>query len=285
MSDKKLSPTEYELLTKSIYEGLIHAEGVDNISVIHNKKLVGHSGAKHQVDVYWEHKVAGKTYKTLIECKHYRKNVCIGRIRDFYGVLQDVGATGIFVTKVGFQNGATKFALYYGIDTKLVRKVEEDDLKGRIRSVQINITAKYISSNPPMKITNITFIKQDDIKWLNEMGIKNLGELINPYAPIYKLDGTAENIILGELLNSKAPTLDRVAGGPYTEILKFSGECVEYRGRFIQLGEITIEYHVSEMSQTTISEDALDIYTHILKDHVSGDLQYLKHRDGGGKRG
>jgi hypothetical protein len=282
---KKLSPQEYELLTQTIYNGLIKADGVENIDVCHNKKIVGRSGAKHQIDVYWEHKVGGKTYKTLIECKHYRKNVSIGRIRDFYGVLQDTGATGIFVTKVGFQSGAQKFASHYGIDLKLVKPTEEKDLEGRIRTVELNLVLKFVASTPPVQITNFKFAIQSDIDWLRQNGFTNLGLLIHPTAPIYDSQGKPLNTDLGHLMNEKIPTLDRNSGGPYNETIKFGDECVEHLGRFIRLGEMSVTYHVGEFAQKTVTDDALDIYTHILKDYKTGQIDYMQHRDGGGKKG
>lgn len=285
MANKKLTPTEYELLTKTIYEGLINAEGVENIEVKHNQKILGKSGAKHQVDVYWEHKIAGKTYKTLIECKHYRKNISIGRIRDFYGVLSDTGATGIFVTKVGYQSGAKKFANHYGVDIKLVKETSDEDLKGRVRQIQVNVIAKTVSSNPPMKIIDLKLKKQEDIIWLNEPSSNRSLSFINPMADVFNSSGQPLHKKFGILLNEKIPTLDKNAGGPYTEVLKFQDEALEYQGRFIELSELKVTYHVDEYSQTSISDDALAIYTHILKDANNNEIEYLKHRDGGGKKG
>lgn len=285
MVNKKLTPTEYELLTKTIYEGLLGAEGVENIEVKHNQKILGKSGAKHQIDVYWEHKIAGKTYKTFIECKHYRKNISIGRIRDFYGVLLDTGATGIFVTKVGYQSGAKKFANHYGVDLKLVKETSDEDLDGRVRQVQVNVIAKTVSRNPPMEITDLKLKKQEDVIWLNEPNSNRSLSFINPMADVFSSSGQSLNKKFGILLNEKIPTLDRNAGGPYTEVLKFQDEALEYQGRFIQLSELKVTYHVDEYSQTSISDDALAIYTHILKDANNNEIEYLKHRDGGGKKG
>jgi hypothetical protein len=62
---------EYEKLVKDLHEALLHADGVQTIDVRHNVKIKGKSGATHQIDVYWEFKLAGVTYKTCIECKHY----------------------------------------------------------------------------------------------------------------------------------------------------------------------------------------------------------------------
>jgi hypothetical protein len=285
MTDKKLTPTEYELLTKTIYEGLLQADGVENIEVKHNQKIIGKSGAKHQIDVYWEHRIAGKTYRTLIECKHYRKKISIGRIRDFYGVLSDIGANGIFVTKVDYQSGAKKFANHYGIDLKLIRETSEADLEGRIRQIKVNVIARTVANNPPLEIKNLKFKKKEDIDWLNEPGTNRNLSFIQPMADVFSSIGTPLNKKFGVLLNEKIPTLDKKMGGPYEEILKFQDEALFYQGRYIELSELNVSYHVDEYSQTSVSEDALAIYTHILRDANNSTIEYLRHRDGGGKKG
>lgn len=285
MTDRKLTPTEYELLTKTIYEGLLKAEGVENIDVKHNQKIIGKSGAKHQIDVYWEHRVAGKTYKTLIECKHYRKRISIGRIRDFYGVLSDVGATGIFVTKVNYQSGAKKFANHYGIDLKLVKETSDADLEGRIRQIKVNIIARTVSNNPPMEIKDLKLKKKEDIEWLNEPNANRNLSFIQPMADVFSSSGRPLNKKFGVLLNEKLPVLDKTPGGPYLEVLKFQDEALEYQGRYIELSELRVSYHIDEYSQTSVSEDALAIYTHILRDANSNTIEYLQHRNGSGKKG
>lgn len=67
--------TPYELLVQELHQALLNNDGVENINVRHNVKIKGRSGATHQIDVYWEFKLAGVTYKTCIECKHYNTSV------------------------------------------------------------------------------------------------------------------------------------------------------------------------------------------------------------------
>ena len=111
--------TEYEKLAQEIYQAISYAEAVKNINVQHNVKLPGKSGCNHQIDVYWEFEMMGIKHCVAIECKNYSSEVSVGKVRDFFGVLHDVGNTkGIFVTKVGYQSGAEKFANHYGIVLK-----------------------------------------------------------------------------------------------------------------------------------------------------------------------
>ena len=55
--------TEYEHFVQAIYETLLKADGVESIAVRHDVKLPGKSGCDHQIDVYWEFKVAGRLTK------------------------------------------------------------------------------------------------------------------------------------------------------------------------------------------------------------------------------
>ncbi len=56
---------EYEKFTQEIYQELSNARGITT-NVEHNVKLTGKLGQKHQIDVYWEYKIAGVQYKVAI---------------------------------------------------------------------------------------------------------------------------------------------------------------------------------------------------------------------------
>lgn len=111
---------KYELLTQQVYQVLLETEWPGkNICVHHDVKLTGVSGQKHQIDVYWEYELAGIKHKVAIECKEYSRPVPIGKVRDFYGLLDDLkDVKGIMVAAKGFQEGAKEFARMYGINLK-----------------------------------------------------------------------------------------------------------------------------------------------------------------------
>ena len=114
--------TEYERFTQEIYQQLVNLDVRWKTEVQHNVKLEGRSGQKHQIDVYWEYEIAGNKQRVAIECKNYNKLVPIGKVRDFKGVLDDLnGVNGIMVTKVGYQDGARRYAQEYGISIKELR--------------------------------------------------------------------------------------------------------------------------------------------------------------------
>lgn len=114
--------TEYERFTQAVYQQLVNLDVVRTTKVQHDVKLEGRSGQKHQIDVYWEYEIAGNKHRVAIECKNYNTLVPIGKVRDFKGVLDDLnGVNGIMVTKVGYQEGAKKYAQEYGISLKELR--------------------------------------------------------------------------------------------------------------------------------------------------------------------
>lgn len=133
--------TEYEKFTQEIYQTLLDNEDINPVQVEHNVDLVGRSGCKHQIDVYYEFEIAGVKHRVAIECKNFNtSNVSIGRIRDFYGVLTDLGnVQGLFVCKNGYQSGAIKYADYYGINLKELRPPVANDWTGRLKDIQINL--------------------------------------------------------------------------------------------------------------------------------------------------
>ena len=172
--------TEYEKLAQEIYQAISDAEGVKNINVQHNIKLPGKSGCNHQIDVYWEFEMMGIKHCVAIECKNYSSEVSVGKVRDFFGVLHDVGNTkGIFVTKVGYQSGAEKFANHYGIVLKELRFPTAKDWEGRVKNIELTINALFIN----IKERNFDL----DIEWLLANSNFKEGDQIS-------LDGMADEL-------------------------------------------------------------------------------------------
>ena len=112
----------YELFTKRVYELLADSSSLNASKVQHNVKIEGRSGQKHQIDVFWEYEKDGKTHRVAIECKDYSRRISLDKVCAFKGVLDDLdGVNGIMVTKVGYQEGAKKYAQEYGISLKELR--------------------------------------------------------------------------------------------------------------------------------------------------------------------
>ena len=114
--------TEYERFTQEIYQQLVNTDVVKATKVLHDVKLEGRSGQKHQIDVYWEYEIAGNKHKVAIECKNYNRHVPISVVQGFKGVLDDLNdVNGIIVTKRGFQEGTKRYAKEWGISLKELR--------------------------------------------------------------------------------------------------------------------------------------------------------------------
>lgn len=124
---------EFERFTQRVYQKLLYNDILKPIDVQHNKKLKGKSGCEHQIDVYWEYMKYGTLNRVAIECKNYNSHVPLGKVRDFYGVLQDFESVrGIMVSSKGFQKGAKQFASFHGISLKELRVPNLNDFIGSI---------------------------------------------------------------------------------------------------------------------------------------------------------
>lgn len=155
---------DFELLVKSIYEEILEKDGFETIQVSHDVKVLGKSGQAHQIDVYWEFKIAGITHRVAVECKEYTSSVSVGKIRDFHGALFDIGnIKGIFVTTKGYQQGAITFAESVGIDLKTVSEPSQeelDELPG-INTLEINGRVICIGKSEVSPIFDMAWIKEN----------------------------------------------------------------------------------------------------------------------------
>lgn len=152
--------TEYEILVRDLHAALVSNDSVENVNVLHNVKLKGRSGATHQIDVYWEFKVAGVKYKTCIECKHYNRRIKKSDVASLIATLDDIGnATGIFATTVGYQSGAVLLAKERGL---------------RLLTINHLLKSVNITSNFSIPDTTITDIKYDSNQARHLLIEKNL---------------------------------------------------------------------------------------------------------------
>jgi hypothetical protein len=190
--------TEYEKFIQDIYLTLLKQDGL-TIDVKHNLKLAG-KATKHQIDVLWEYQINQKKSRNLIECKNINRKISLGRVRDFYSVILDIGdSTGKMVSKLGFTRGAIQFAKYYGIDLLLIREPEVKDCEGKVKetrtimkacenhviSKKIILDADWLNINHPSKPDfKFTITEKTDETWFfNSKGEK----VINLFQIIEKL--------------------------------------------------------------------------------------------------
>jgi hypothetical protein len=263
--------TEYEKFVQSVYEAVLSAEGVETVEVQHNIKLQGNSGCNHQIDVYWEFRLAGQLYRTAIECKSFNDLVNVGRVRDFYGVLVDVpGLIGIFATKIGYQSGAKLFADHYGISLKEVREPTDNDWAGRLRKIHVNI--------------NIV------VPTITKFDLRPSRAFLNKLTPNEKFEGTSnvsshESIIFDvtgapvvsyEELRGSLPHQSKSANG-LSHFAAFPSHIFRTDNTEIEIDGIDIEYDVIvETSENIIDGDALA--KAIIKDAASGEFTFVDRR-------
>lgn len=270
--------TEYELLAKEIYKCLLKSDGIENIDIQHNIKLPGKSGCNHQIDVYWEFKLAGKIHRVAIECKNFSKEVSIAKVRDFFGVTYDIGnIKGIFASKKGFQSGAKKFADYYGISLKEIRQPNEEDWKGRLKTIEIEINVM------PIKVTAIYV--EPDFEWVIDKGIISSEEERNNIIfatnklniELFVYDEN-DNVINNFLeLEDKLPH-DYKEGKDFKFAHKFDNGYLDSNFGKIKIKFIGFVYDIENVS-STLTLEADEIVNAIIKDVKSGQIQFI-NKDG-----
>ena len=265
---------DYELFVKQIYESIIGNEGYQNVTVLHDVRIEGKSGRKHQIDVYWELNIAGEIQKFAIECKNYSRLIQIGKIRDFFGVLHDIGnIKGIMVTKKGFQNGAKEFADYHGISLREIRKPKEEDWNGRVRKTQFDIVLQTIK----IKKVDLNL----DESWLKE----KLGEFQK--SEIWLLSNMNEEIVIFKEngvkdfdfreMENKIPRKSKKESDLIYEF-NFSQE-----SRFVDtsIGRVKVHNVIVIYDENPIKSelviDAFTITDAIFKDIQSGSIKFIRY--------
>ena len=135
-----MNSTEYEKFVRDIQQFLLNAKGLETVKAQHYIKLNGVSSQGHQIDVYWEYRLAGITHRVALECKHHSTKIDLGIVRDFWGVLDDIsGLRGVIVSPVGFTSGAKTYAQSKGIGLKVIRQAQDADYDGRMKNIRISV--------------------------------------------------------------------------------------------------------------------------------------------------
>jgi hypothetical protein len=267
--------TDYELLAKSVYENVLKQEGVENVEVRHNAKVVGKSGVAHQIDVLWRFRRAGVEHLVIIECKKYSSSVELSHVQSFRSVVEDInGAQGVMVTTVGFQSGARDFAAHHGIGMKLLRKPIDADWEGRIKTINIHLIIQAIDPRYPAQVK---------FKVPKEMGSRVEGTRIKG-SPL-------EVQILDKEGNPKTPPMKTwipQAGG--TRLKNENGTVsgtIPLEDSYIRLEDsngqeilspvesVDITYRIQEIREEIVV-DGGEVVKYILKDFESGEPEYLQ---------
>lgn len=267
---------EYEFLTQRIYQLLLKNEGYNTVEVKQDVKVEGKSNVKHQIDVFWEFKMADIPHKVAIECKDYKSKISLGRIRDFHSVLQDIGNIyGIMVTKVGYQKGVQDYAKHHGIGLKLLRNPIEEDWDGRLKRIVVNIKMVV----PQIKKRNILV----DEDWVKDNVPKEKWSLrfeINGMADeIWVLDKNGDKVKNFHQLEKGVPhNWENELGLKHT--YEFEDNYMEVKPHgLIKLKSISFEYDVLSGEGEEVVIDAEEIVDKVLQDLLSKEIKFI-YKDG-----
>jgi hypothetical protein len=265
--------TEYEKLVQGIYQSLHDVEGIHTIKVEHNQQLEGKSGCRHQIDVYWEFKIVGEIHRVAIECKNYSKAISIGKVRDFFGVLHDIGnIKGIMTTKIGYQSGTKKFADYYGISLKEIRLPNKIDFQGKLKTLKIDIQSLLVD----VKKCSIDY----DSNWLLENDkVRESNELVST-----NIEGQQNKIFiydsLGKIITDFHEMIERLprevkekTDKEYTYNFEDGFIDTKEWGR-IKIKKVWFNYDIRSIKDRVVLEGE-EIAKAILKDVKTGDIQFF----------
>lgn len=274
------SNTEYERFTQEIYQQLVNLDVKWKTDVQHNVKLEGRSGQKHQIDVYWEYEIAGNKHRVAIECKNYNKLVPIGKVRDFKGVLDDLtGVNGIMVTKVGYQEGAKKYAKEYGISLKELRTPGY----GESLIGEIGITM-YLNMRHTLFLVDEAWAEEKGLnlegyrRFLNATRMQNDGKWTKAtHIPLQTDEDSirdASGTVISSLqeLEEQIPDVDE-GDDPVT--FTFTDAYVNVHGAGpVKIKEVRYEYE-NTVEERRIALDAEGFVKAILKDAMTGSTTLL----------
>lgn len=275
MANRMKAGTEYELFVKSIYESFLQQDGLTTNVELH-KKITGKSGAEHEIDVFWQFEIAGKTYRTAIECKHFNSRIDKGRVQEFVAKLADIGdISGIMATKVGFQSGAEKFGIYNNIEMVLVKEPEITDfspdtilrIKVELNLIQHKILKRNFSFDEKWLLSNGFTTGQYNIKG-NTAGIRILNE--ETQESLSLLDFESKYIISNKT--------NQIASNTYAVSILFNNAyLIDNVGKKYKIKKLDYEY--TDLCDKEIIEiDALNTVEAIIKRVKDGKIVFMKKK-------
>lgn len=133
------APTDEELIRRLNLGGLIKDWGgfeklvadlnsTGNVSVEHDVKLVGKSGAPRQIDVLIRHKQGLIEHLVVIDCKHWRSRVSRAEVDALANTVRELNASrGVLFSIQGFESGAITQAKADGIELFTVRELTDKE--------------------------------------------------------------------------------------------------------------------------------------------------------------
>lgn len=276
---------EYENFVGTIQQSIFNAEestNIRNIKVEVNKKIQDRSGITRQFDVYWEFKVGGHDYKTVIECKDYASSVTIEKIDAFLGKTEDIpGLRLIYATKTGYQSGAQIKAKKHNIDLLIVRELNDADWVAEdgtplVKIINLNM---IINSHP----TITSFSPLADAEWLQSQPDINVEEINEKFSStldneIFITDETNKKSFsiyeLAHLLTSKIKDI-KYGEGEFSEKLNNSYLETADGTMKIKISGYHLSYIYNEPVKVTSVIDYSKDILGIVQNYLSGDKKLI----------
>jgi hypothetical protein len=247
---------DYEAFVEDIYGAMLNANasisGLITKGIEKKKVIDGHSGATNEFDLYWEYELAGVSYRTAIECKDYASTISVLKVRDFAYKLRDCGnIKGVFATTRGYQSGAKKIAQTEGIELLVIRKMTDEDWKGRIRKINVDM---HLSNAPQITAIDPKF----NIEWMTERFDLKPGDSV----PISLRERTDRIFIDDRAIGKRVSIFDMESDVLPRDV---SGEYEwreEFKDAFLVIGEdeykidaLNLRYNVPDPIQMNIRMD------------------------------
>lgn len=270
---------EYEKFTREIYQGLLSENRIKAIQVLHNVKLLGKSGQKHQIDVYWEYELDGIVHRVAIECKNYNKPVSVGAVTSFYGVLADLdNVRGMMVTTVGYQRGAKKYAAHYGINLKELRRlpIGRESIIGTVEiNIDVAIAKRLFLLDPGWIDSNEVMMKQYRDYLMVLDGDKNW--LIANYLPLETTSDADVCDKKGVEIKSFDELENQISSGNHSSEYVFNFEDAYVNTRNMGRVKINAVKYVFVHDQVVrqFDIDARFFIKAILKDALNGEIKVI----------
>lgn len=257
---------DYEIFVQQVYQFLHAAQHVTDIDIQQDVLLQGNS-RKRQIDVYWEFTLAGVRYQTAVECKDYATPVEAEKIEAFATALHDLGnIRGIFASREGFQKGAIAVARQYGIQLMEIRRPEDKDWGGRIKTIVLLIDLRILHGDPEVAI-------EVDKDWAdkNHIEISTGRNIFNGQKTFVEYQGTQKSI---ERYVNMVPR-DK-EGDNLHHIFDLPGALlVNEDGSRIRINRLTVTYGVRHYHDKTVI-DGSQIVQAVVKNVISGQSQVIK---------
>lgn len=248
---------EYESFVQRLQQALIFSEDYlrqKNIVIEKNKKIIDNAGIEREFDLYWKYELAGITYETVIECKHYNKPVQVGLMDAFVGKLVDLPQLHpVFATTIGYQSGAEIKAKQHKVELLVVREQSDSDwvsYDGTPLIREINVTIEAVS--PPTITSFMPFVDKEWMESTFPNGLPDNMQMLGRNDQMILKNEISETSLL-DLAYTLQP-LDDATFGRYEDTVEFDGWLLN-NGEKWRIKAYRVSYIISKPYTTTMLID------------------------------